>query len=173
MALPRIFPRLRRNRRLDLALFALIVAGALLLLRLLPEPEIAHVTGTARVIDGDSIAVGGVEIRLKGIDAPEAAQACGGEGARWPCGMEAAGRLAGRLHGESVECSGTGHDVHGRLLVRCRAGETDINAWMVEQGWAVSYDDYASQERTAREAGRGLWSGPFERPKDWRDRNAR
>ncbi|MGD9866971.1 MAG: thermonuclease family protein [Hyphomicrobiales bacterium] len=171
MAIRRIFPGLRRNRRLDLAIFGLIVAGALLLLRFLPEPEISHVSGRAHVIDGDSIVVSGVAIRLKGMDAPEAGQTCGAEGANWPCGSEASRRLAERLRGQTVECSGSGYDVHGRLLARCRAGDTDVNAWMVEQGLAVSYDDYPAEERAARKAGRGLWSGPFERPRDWRDRH--
>ena len=61
--------RIRRSRTLDLLVFAAIVAAILALLRFLPEPDPVEVTGTARIIDGDSVFVGGVEIRLVGIDA--------------------------------------------------------------------------------------------------------
>ena len=47
-----------------------------------------------------------------------------------------------------------------------------MNAWMVEQGWAVAYRkysrDYVSQEATAKAARRGLWRGEFVQPSRWR-----
>ena len=57
-----------------------------------PPPGTA-VAGPARVIDGDTLAVGAVRIRLFGIDAPEHDQTCGAAGATWPCGAAAARRL--------------------------------------------------------------------------------
>lgn len=44
------------------------------------------IIGEARVIDGDTLDVGPVRIRLHGIDAPEAGQRCG----QWHCGDRAA-----------------------------------------------------------------------------------
>ena len=45
-------------------------------------------TGPARMIDGDTLDVGGVRIRLHGIDAPESEQSCQAGGKRWSCGRE-------------------------------------------------------------------------------------
>ena len=54
----------------------------------------------------------------------------------------------------------------------CRVGGTDLNAWMVEQGWALAYrkysTDYVSQEATAKAARRGVWRGDFVQPSRWR-----
>jgi hypothetical protein len=48
------------------------------------------IIGEARVIDGDTLDVGPVRIRLHGIDAPEAGQRCGKEtGGSWRCGDRA------------------------------------------------------------------------------------
>ena len=51
------------------------------------------VTGRARVIDGDSLEVAGVRIRLFGIDAPERDQDCqDGNGKSYACGYAANAR---------------------------------------------------------------------------------
>ena len=47
------------------------------------------------MIDGDTLDVGGVRIRLHGIDAPESKQYCRAGGKRWSCGRDATRR--GRL----------------------------------------------------------------------------
>ncbi len=161
--------RIRRSRTLDLLVFAAIVAAILALLRFLPEPDPVEVTGTARIIDGDSVFVGGVEIRLVGIDAPESGQTCTRAGVSWSCGSEAARRIGNRLRGRAVTCKGRTRDVHDRLLAVCFSGGVEINRWMVEQGWAVSFGDYRAAERAARKAKRGLWSGNFIRPSEWRE----
>lgn len=166
-----LFRNSRRNRPLDIILFAVIVLGILAVLRFLPEPKPVEVSGHARVIDGDSVRVGGIEIRLQGIDAPESAQTCMRGGTSWPCGAEAARKLGNQTRGRIVECKGNGRDVHDRLLATCQVNGEEINHWLVEQGWALSYHDYPGAERTARAAKRGIWSGTFIRPRDWREEN--
>ena len=166
-----LFRNSRRNRPLDIILFAVIVLGILAVLRFLPEPEPIEVSGIARVIDGDSVRVRGVEIRLQGIDAPESAQTCMRGGASWPCGAEAARKLGNQTRSRIVDCKGHARDVHDRLLATCRVNGEEINRWLVEQGWALSYHDYPGAERTARAAKRGIWSGTFLRPRDWREEN--
>ena len=166
-----IMRQIRRNRIFDLLVFAAIVVAILAVLRFLPEPDPVEATGTARIIDGDSIVVDGVEIRLVGIDAPEHEQTCSRAGAVWPCGKEAAWRIDNRLRGRRVSCRGRERDVHDRLLALCKSGGVEINRWMVEQGWAVSYNGYPVAERAARRAKRGIWSGSFMRPRDWREAN--
>jgi len=163
--------RTRRNRFLDLLVFVAIVIAILAVLRFLPEPDPVETRGFARIIDGDSIIVGGVEIRLVGIDAPEHAQTCARAGADWPCGREAARRIGNQLRGRVVSCKGQKYDVHDRLLAICVSKGVEINRWMVEQGWAVSYDGFPAAERAARRAKRGIWSGTFMRPRDWREAN--
>jgi endonuclease YncB( thermonuclease family) len=60
----------------------------------LPAPALATmVEGRARVVDGDTLEVGGRKVRLFGIDAPELDQTCDAEGQLWACGAEA--RAAG------------------------------------------------------------------------------
>jgi endonuclease YncB( thermonuclease family) len=167
----RILSRTRRSKLLDLVVFAAIVLAILAVLRLLPQPEPLEMSGRARIIDADSISVQGAEIRLKGVDAPESLQTCTRAGKNWPCGREAARALGNRLRGQIVNCRGRERDVHDRLLAVCWVRGTDINRWLVEQGWAVTFGGYAEAERSARNAKRGLWSGKFVRPSDWRKEN--
>ena len=61
-------------------------------------------SGRARVVDGDTLDLGGVRIRLHGIDAPESAQGCRARGRGWSCGREATRALAGRIGGQPVAC---------------------------------------------------------------------
>lgn len=168
-----LIDHLRRHRRLDLAVFGALLVALIVVLYLLGPRTALEAEGRARVIDGDSLVVAGVEVRLEGIDAPEGPQTCTRGAKPWPCGREATQRLQTLLGRGDVNCAGTRRDRHDRLLARCRLGETDVNRWMVEQGWAVSYGAFADAERAARHAKRGLWSGTFQPPRDWREENRR
>lgn len=125
--------------------------------------------GRPAVIDGDSIRLDGIEMRLEGIDAPELTQRCRRSGEDWPCGQAARTHLRTLLSGASVVCSGYQMDRYDRLLVQCRSGESNVNRAMVHDGFAVSFGAYQSEEAKARIAQRGLWVGDFERPASWRD----
>src|SRR5688500_12401261 len=69
-------------------------------------------------------------------------------------------------------CSSMRIDQHGRTLGRCMVGTTDINRTMVALGYAVAYrhysSDYISAEDSAKASKRGLWSGTFEMPDQYR-----
>lgn len=130
-------------------------------------------TGHAVAIDGDSLRMGGVEMRLRGIDAPEYAQTCRRGGAVWPCGRLAAERLRRLLARGPATCIGDRHDLYGRLLVSCRVLGVEVNAEMVRTGYAVAYGGYAGEEAEARADARGVWAGPFERPEAWRKAHPR
>jgi endonuclease YncB( thermonuclease family) len=162
--------RTRRNRRRELLIFAFLVVTLLVAKCLLPEPEPRILSGSARVIDGDSLVVDGVEIRLSGIDGPELAQMCDRGGETWACGREAARQLRFFVRGARISCTGNRFDRYQRLLAVCRQGTREINRWLVEEGWAVSFDDYPVAEREARKDSLGIWSGTFERPSEWRER---
>ncbi|MDC0135044.1 thermonuclease family protein, partial [Alphaproteobacteria bacterium] len=57
----------------------------------------------------------------------------------------------------------------------CYVNGEDINALLVERGWALAYrkysKDYVHQENQARINNLGLWSGKFTLPWEWRSKN--
>jgi len=156
-----------RNRWPLIALLAVLTAAALLV-RYLEKGGVRDVEGHATTIDGDSLYVGGREVRLSGIDAPEGEQVCRRGGAKWECGEAATQELSQMIDGQLLRCQGLDIDQHGRLLALCRASEIDLNREMVRRGLAVAFGRYAEEEREAANANRGLWGGEFERPRDWR-----
>ena len=132
----------------------------------------AGLSGRARVIDGDTIEIGAVRVRLYGVDAPESAQSCLAGGERWSCGQRATRALAGQIGGRTVACSERDRDRYGRTVAVCRQGGRDVNAWLIGQGWALAYRRYSlayvNEESSARAARRGIWRGEFVAPWDWR-----
>ena len=132
-----------------------------------PAPD-ADLSGRARVIDGDTIEVGTVRVRLHGADAPESAQSCLAGGERWPCGQRATEALDRRIGGRTVACSERDRDRYGRIVAVCRHGGRDVNAWLVGQGWALAYRRYSrayvNEESSARAERRGIWRGEFVPP---------
>lgn len=133
------------------------------------EPgESGELSGFAKIIDGDSFRMDGSEVRLVGIDAPEGRQMCQRDGRDWDCGEEARRQLQRLIGGQRVVCRSVERDKHGRYLGTCEAGGRTLNAAMVESGFAVSYGSYRSEERAAKAARRGMWSGTFQMPRDWR-----
>ncbi len=155
-----------RGILLTLFLFSILVA----LIAYLPMPSAPKeaLNGSVYVIDGDTVVLGKKHIRLKGIDAPEMQQQCVRAGSTYDCGKEARNILRGRIGRSSIRCETEGRDQYSRDLARCYLGETDLNRWMVEQGWAVSYGDYQREERDAHSNRRGIWAGQFEQPSLWR-----
>ena len=111
--------------------------------------------------DGDTLRIGPERIRLHGIDAPESAQTCSAGGKTWACGEAATRALRERIGGRPVECTERDRDRYGRIVAVCSIAGADLNAWMVEKGWAVAYrkysTDYVSHETSAKAARRGVW----------------
>lgn len=149
------------------ALLALTTAAA--------SPALAApiLVGTAIVIDGDTIEIHGERIRLDAIDAPESSQQCSqADGKTYPCGRRSAFALADMIGRTPVRCEAKGRDRYRRIIAVCFKGGTNLNGWMVAQGWAVAFrkygKDYIPEENTARENRRGMWAGSFEMPWDWR-----
>ena len=161
---------MRRLLRDGATAFALIFFIWLIALKLQQAGE-RIVAGPFVAIDGDTLARDGERFRLLGIDAPERSQTCGIAGQVWPCGQVARRRMA-ELIAAGTECRGDRRDRYGRLLVRCGGREDDPAARLVAEGLAVSDDgSYDRQQAEARASGRGLWSGDFEHPADWRRRH--
>ena len=129
--------------------------------------------GVATVIDGDTIEIHGQRIRLFGIDTPEKGQPCwNASGAEYRCGQQAAFVLADFIGRSPVTCEERDTDRYGRIVARCFVQGQSVNEHMVRSGWAMAYrryaSDYIAAEQEAKNGKRGLWSGQFEPPWDWR-----
>ena len=133
----------------------------------------ADISGKATVIDGDTLKINGVRIRLHGIDAPESTQLCKHpSGEKWRCGQHASMALADRIRGGPIRCNDMGQDRYNRVIAICFKGSMDLNRWLVTTGWAAAYrrysTDYIDAEMAARTRNVGVWSGEFVMPWDWR-----
>ncbi len=131
--------------------------------------------GKARIVDGDTLEIGIQRFDLHGIDAPEPNQLCERDGRQWRCGMEATYAMAALLEARWVTCRQRALDAAGSSLAECRFGGPkgfSVNQEFVRQGWALAVpahtDEYGAAEQTAKAARRGLWSGTFVTPWDWR-----
>jgi endonuclease YncB( thermonuclease family) len=94
---------------------------------------------------------------------------------KWTCGIEARDRLVAFIKNKPIDCLPTGSDAYERTLAICTDAGANLNQWMVQQGWALAFvrysKEYLPDEEAARAARRGLWSGAFIAPWDWRHRN--
>jgi endonuclease YncB( thermonuclease family) len=132
------------------------------------------------VTDGDTLVLGGVTIRLYGMDAPEYRQTCKDQlGFDWPCGKVARQQLATLVASGEVICEARAEDQFRRKVASCAAGEvSDLARAMVSAGLALSPADrgsgvYETEQESARAAKRGIWQGQFTTPADWRESNPR
>lgn len=153
-------------------LFNLLIALFFLSVLILGKPYLRQVeeddlAGPFVVIDGDTLTKGPMRLRLRGMDAPELSQSCGTPPDLWPCGKAARDVLVSLL-GRFSTCHVRGRDKYQRLLATCSSEAVDIAAEMVRNGHAVSYGGYKKEERMAKAARLGVWSGPFAEPGTWR-----
>jgi endonuclease YncB( thermonuclease family) len=111
---------------------------------------------------------------LHGIDAVELAQHCrDAAGADYACGEDAKRTLDDLVRGKMVRCDERhGVDQYGRIAAVCTADGIDLNAAMVDSGFALAYRQhslaYVPNEERAKAAKKGLWAGSFETPSDYR-----
>src|SRR5437762_1998581 len=134
----------------------------------------ADISGPVRVIDGDTLDMDGVRIRLWGIDAPESNQTCEGkDGQIYECGRDSAAVMRELTRERRVDCETRGRDRYNRVVAVCRTESGDINAAIVRRGWAVDWPRYSQgaynrEQEAARQERLGIWSGRFQMPRDWR-----
>ena len=155
---------------MSLAFVCALLFGALIAFEFAIREELDVLVGVPRVVDGDTLVIDGVNIRLAGLDAPERAQECeDAGGATYACGRAATDYLRFLIDERETTCRGHGLDRYGRMIGACRANGVDLSEAMIRRGWAVAYlGDLDAIEGVARERGIGMWAGSFERPNAWR-----
>jgi len=160
-------PRLVFVRRVTRWVLALVLAVA-------PLAATAGPDGRVRVIDGDTIDVGGERVRLFGIDAPERDQLCWeADGSAVRCG-EWSGRVLARFaEGRRAECEAIRPDRYGRTLATCTVRGVDLGETLLRNGVVLTYSgetlrDYPEFEKEAELLGRGLWAWRHDDPAAFR-----
>ena len=133
------------------------------------------ITGQARVIDGDTIEIHGLRIRLQGIDTPERYQRCRDAQDRvYRCGDTATAALRRAIGYSAVRCDlESRRDRWGRAIGTCYGWDgRDLNRWLVRQGHGLAYRKYSrryvADERSARAVRFGLHAGRYVASWDWR-----
>ena len=166
-------------KKLSLILFNLLIFITLPTLSISSDKIIL---GKAKVIDGDTIKINKKKIRLFGIDAPEKEQICKKKyisififnfQKNYKCGEKSTNALVKKLKDKEVKCiCQKNKDRYKRYIGTCYVKNSDINAWLVKNGYAISYKKYSkkyiSQEQYAKENKLGLWEGTFMEPEKWR-----
>lgn len=100
-----------------------------------PIPDRTEVRGTAYVVDGDTIIIQQIQIRLFGIDAPELDH---------PHGKNAKWALVSLCKGRTVLAEITAIDAHGRTVARCSLEDgRDLSAEMVKLGLAIDWPKFS------------------------------
>jgi hypothetical protein len=107
-----------------------------------PVGAAERLAGIARVVDGDTLDVAGVRVRLKGVAAPEL---------REPGGEEARAFVAGLVEGQTVVCELTGERTRGRRVGYCSREGRDIAAEVIRAGLARDCPRYSQGRYAAAE----------------------
>jgi endonuclease YncB( thermonuclease family) len=142
------------------------------------SPALAQpMVGIAQAVDGDTLTLGTLRVRLFGIDAPEAQQTCQLKGSSWACGAAATGALRSMVDGKQITCQSMDKDVYGRTVARCHAAGLDVGAEMVRIGLAVVIGGgtsmYGGLEAQSRAFRTGVWASEFDMPGAFRDAHPR
>lgn len=129
--------------------------------------------GRVQVLDSNTLAMNGHQIRFWGVDVPELAQPCSRDGRPWRCGAEAMRALNEYINTHLVACYDKGLDANNQILGQCFIGQIDLNGWLARNGWAFSYRRvtamYESRESMARFQRLGIWrDSGVEAPWEWR-----
>ena len=125
----------------------------LMLLLFSGEAVADDLVGQASVVDGDTLEIHGIHIRLWGIDSPESSQLCRGEdSSQYRCGAQVANELDAFIAWRPVSCSPVSSDRYGRTVATCSVGGTDLGEWLVRKGLALDWPQYSKADMTALSA---------------------
>jgi endonuclease YncB( thermonuclease family) len=90
----------------------------------------------------------------------------------WDCGRCSKAFVEGMLAIGEITCEPTGIDKYKRTLATCFVNNIDINKEIVRAGYGLAYKQYSEKytedEDYARENKKGIWSGQFISPEEFR-----
>ena len=117
--------------------------------------EINEISGNAKIIDGDTIKINGISIRLHGIDTPERHQKCKDiDDNFYNCGEVATNQLRLIINEQQVKCEKKDKDRYKRIIGVCFSNEENLNALLVKKGMGIAYRyysmDYVEEEEFAK-----------------------
>ena len=157
------------------------------LLVLLSNSIAEEISGIPKVVDGDTVHIDNYKFRLEGIDAPEMRQQCKKESFKisffigftfykdYSCGRISKEKLITKIDTTEIKCISSSKDRYKRYIATCYKGKTNLNQWMVRNGFAIAYRRYSKKyvpdEVFAKENKLGLWQGKFMEPEKWRKLN--
>ena len=157
------------------------------LLVLLTNSLAEEISGIPKVVDGDTVHIDNYKLRLEGIDAPEMRQECKKEFFKisflisftfykdYNCGRVSKEKLITKINTSEIKCISSSKDRYKRYIATCFKGKTNLNQWMVRNGFAIAYRRYSKKyvpdEVLAKENKLGLWQGKFMEPEKWRKLN--
>ena len=146
-----------------------------------------EISGVPKIVDGDTVHINNFKLRLEGIDAPEMRQQCKKEFLKissiigftfykdYSCGKVSKEKLISKIKGSEIKCIFTNKDRYKRYIATCYKEKTNLNQWMVRNGYAIAYRRYSKKyvpdEDFAKENKLGLWQGKFMNPEKWRKLN--
>ncbi|MEM7746630.1 MAG: thermonuclease family protein [Pseudomonadota bacterium] len=153
-----------------------LLAVALMVVMFAQAAQSKEIRGAAIVVDGDTLQVGGQQVRLLGIDAFEGAQELPLKtGGTDFLGRGAAMMLRSLITSKAVVCELSElSDGRGLPLATCYSNETDLARELVLNGIALAAQKhgstYLNEQETARARKRGFWRDEVETPWVFRDR---
>ena len=146
-----------------------------------------EISGVPKIVDGDTVHINDNKFRLEGIDAPEMRQQCKKVSLKisfiigftfykdYSCGKVSKEKLINKISGSEIKCIFTTKDRYKRYIATCYKEKTNLNQWMVRNGYAIAYrrysEKYVPDEDFAKENKLGLWQGKFMNPEKWRKLN--
>lgn len=162
----RFGPTLRRSLLAGSACIG--IAGVVLLFGLpsdlfgrapVPVRAVAAEPQQVAVVDGDTLRLHDIVVRLHGVAAPARGRTCADDrGGGYDCGAAASAALAGLVRDRPVACQLSGQDRAGLAQGVCEADGTELNRALVAAGWArADTPGLDAAEATARAGRLGLW----------------
>ena len=144
-------------------------------------------------IDGETLFLRGVEVKLFGMDAVESDQVCqDGDGLDYPCGRRATLALQALLQKSQVVCFPLFAVNAQRVVAACElvdagqdmptdprdfiggGGPNNLSRIMIAKGHALGVgmgaESFQEEQSRAQQRRLGIWQGPFQLPSAWRRR---
>lgn len=123
------------------------------------------VVGRVEAVGAGVLTIGEADVQLWGLRPLPLDARCVTGDTQWACGAYAYSAMYLRAARRSAWCVVKGHSGNA-VQAQCFTGVADVGNDLVQGGWAAADESattrYASAERAARQAGRGVWAATRE-----------